>query len=181
MPTKRFHSAGASGGFGPGRMECCVGFAVWAGRPRANKLKQMSNTRLGRQRKVRVTVRMITDAARPRKTSPLRMCNPQTKRGRSELRPYNCELLLFGGGGGFVQAGGHDWVEEGHHRAQLQADLLDLLLLLGFAARQEIRAALFVFFNPCLRKTAVADAREQLLHLLARLLGHNALPGVIIA
>src|SRR5882762_2408305 len=97
--------------------------------------------------------------ARPRKTSPLRMCNPQTKRGRSELRPYNCELLLFGGGGGFVQARGHDRVEEGHHRAQLQADLLDLLLLFRSASRQEIRAAFFVFFDPGLGEAAVADAR----------------------
>src|SRR6266481_246293 len=119
--------------------------------------------------------------ARPRKTSPLRMCNPQTKRGRSELRPYNCELLLFGGGGGFVQAGGHDWVEEGHHRAQLQADLLNLLLLLGFAARQKIRAAFFVLFYPRFGEAPVANAREQFLHLLARLLRNDALPGVIIA
>src|SRR6266404_7735134 len=93
--------------------------------------------------------------ARPRKTSPLRMCNPQTKRGRSELRPYNRERLLFGGGGGFIQARGHDRVEERHHRAQLQADLLDLLLLLGFAARQEIRAALFVLLDPGFGKAAI--------------------------
>src|SRR5260370_6315044 len=96
-------------------------------------------------------------AERSRKTSTLRMCHPQTKRGRSELRPYNCELLLFGGGGGFVQAGGHDWVEERHHRAQFQADLLDLLLLLGFAAGPEIRAALFGFFHPGPCQTARPD------------------------
>src|SRR5258705_13568753 len=99
--------------------------------------------------------------ARPRKTSPLRMCNPQTKRGRSELRPYNCELLLFGGGGGFVQAGGHDRVGERHHRTQLQGDLLDLLLLLGFAARQEIRAALFVFLDPSFEKAATAASGQN--------------------
>src|SRR6267378_3552293 len=119
--------------------------------------------------------------ARPRKTSPLRMCNPQTKRGRSELRPYNCELLLFGGGGGFVQAGGHDWVEERHHCAQLQADLLDLLLLFRFAARQEIRAALFVLLDPGFGEAAVADAGKKFLHFFARLLRNDALPGVIIA
>src|SRR5258708_30942999 len=94
-------------------------------------------------------------------TKPLRPKGPELQ--SEDLCPSR--QLLFCGSGGFVQTGGHDWVKERHHGAQLQADLLDLLLLLGFAACQEIRAALFVFFHPAFNETSVPDAAEKLLHL----------------
>ena len=48
------------------------------------------------------------------------------------------------------------------------------MLLLGLALRQEIRAALFVLFNPLFRKTAIANFREQFFHLFAGLLRDDA-------
>src|SRR5208337_1280812 len=61
MPTKRFHSTGASGGLGPRRRNSVVGFElgrVWAGTKWPEQAKRV---RLRRHRRVRVTGRMIAD------------------------------------------------------------------------------------------------------------------------
>src|SRR5258705_3849240 len=54
------------------------------------------------------------------------------------------------------------------------------MLLLGFALREEVRAALFVLFDPLFRKAAVADLRQQLFHFVTRLLRDDARPGGVV-
>src|SRR5713101_5970262 len=54
-------------------------------------------------------------------------------------------------------------------------------MLLALARGQEVGATLFIFFDPSLGKTAVANLREDLAHLFPRLLGDDARPGGIIA
>src|SRR6266550_5574146 len=72
-------------------------------------------------------------------------------------------------------------IEEGHHAAQLRADLLDRMLLLGRARLVELRTACFVLLDPLRREGAVLDLVEQLLHRLARFRGHDARPGDVVA
>src|SRR6266446_10612361 len=53
-------------------------------------------------------------------------------------------------------------------------------MLLALARGQEVGATLFIFFDPSLGKTAVANLREDLAHLFPRLLGDDARPSGII-
>src|SRR5258708_15618352 len=54
------------------------------------------------------------------------------------------------------------------------------MMLLALAGCQEVGAALFIFFDPRLGETAVANLREDLAHLVPRLLGDDARPGGVI-
>src|SRR5208337_3499166 len=85
------------------------------------------------------------------------------------------------GGGRFRQSRRDDGIEERHHGAELGAKLFNGVLLFGFAFGQEIGAAFFVLFNPCLGKAAIADFSKKLFHSLTSLLRDNARPGVVIA
>src|SRR5947207_226502 len=66
------------------------------------------------------------------------------------------------------------FLEEGHHRAQFLADLFDRLGLRGFAHSQEFLAARLVLLNPLAREFAGLDLRQNLLHLGAGLVIHDA-------
>src|SRR5260370_11067604 len=82
----------------------------------------------------------------------------------------------------FALEAGRDYrLKEGHHGAKFGAESLDGVLLLALTHSQEVRAALFIFIDPRLSETAIADFRENLAHLLARLLGDDARSGRIIA
>src|SRR4029077_8187641 len=74
----------------------------------------------------------------------------------------------FGG-----KAGSDNWLKEGHHGAELGAELFDRMSLLAVPRRQKIRAALFVFLNPFFGEAAIADFGENLAHFLAGLLGDD--------
>src|SRR5260370_23671541 len=120
MPMIRFRSNGTSPGLGPGRRESAVETEVCgcaAGVTAKSELKiKKGIAKDGRQSGV--TCEIITETRRFANGAGTRNVYLATKeRGRSELRPYNRAPLLLGGGRGFVQAGGHDGVEERHHRA----------------------------------------------------------------
>ena len=102
------------------------------------------------------------------------------KKGRGTPRPSSLLLLLFCAGDRF-QSRCNYRVEERHHCSQFQADLFDRLLLFGFAARQKVRAALFVFFNPGFGEAAITNTGKEFFHILASLQRHDTLSGVIIA
>src|SRR5260370_41419290 len=80
-----------------------------------------------------------------------------------------------------LEAGGDHGLQEGHHGAKFGAESLDGVLLLALTHSQEVRAALFIFIDPRLSETAIADFRYNLAHLLARLLGVDAMSVRIIA
>src|SRR5437879_6742385 len=196
----RFQSEDTSAGLGPGRMELaatgalCARKTLDAGRTDASNKQETAKDR----RKDRLTPEIISETqdfanggvreewpeAHPFRGEGFHCTSAIVPRSRkpSGLKglSYTATILLFRRRSGFIQSGGHDGIKERHHRAQLQPDLLDLLLLFRFAPRQEIRAALFVFFDPGLGKTPIPNARKQLLHSIARFLRHNSLPGVII-
>src|SRR5229473_7541256 len=88
--------------------------------------------------------------------------------------------LFFRRGRLVLKSGRDHRLEEWHHGAQLRAELLDGVLLLALTRRQEVRAALFVLFDPGFCETAVADLREDLAHLFSRLFGDDARSGGII-
>src|SRR6266852_7638023 len=89
---------------------------------------------------------------------------------------------LFFRRGSFVLKSGRDHrLEEWHHGAQLRAELLDGVLLLALTPGQEVGAALFIFFDPGLRETAVADFRKDLANLFPGLLGDDPRSGGIIS
>ena len=103
-------------------------------------------------------------------------------------RPRNWERVngqfvasFLGGGGLFFDPRSDDGLEEGHHGAQLGAELLDGVALLALASSEEIRAAGFVFRDPFFCKTAVANLAEDLAHLVARFLRDDAGAGSIVA
>src|SRR4029077_3757332 len=50
----------------------------------------------------------------------------------------------------------------------------DRVMLFALAGGQKVGAALFIFFDPSLSETAVADLCQDLSHLVARLLGDNS-------
>src|SRR5258708_34429354 len=89
--------------------------------------------------------------------------------------------LFFRRGRLVVKSGRDPRLEDWHHGAQVRAELLDGALLLALTRRQEVRAALFVLFDPGFCETAVADLREDLAHLFSRLFGDDARSGRIIA
>src|SRR6185295_8485561 len=60
-------------------------------------------------------------------------------------------------------------IEERHHRAQLRADRLDRLILLGAPRRLEARRTGGDLGDPRLGERAAADVAEQTLHGRARL------------
>src|SRR5262249_22117048 len=65
-------------------------------------------------------------------------------------------------------------VDPRHHRAQVPADLLDLLALCLLAHALEVLLARLVLGDPLLRELARLDVREDLLHRLAGLVGDHA-------
>src|SRR5467141_4554415 len=75
----------------------------------------------------------------------------------------------FGG-----QPGSDNRLKEGHHGTKLWAELFDGVGLLAVPRCQKIGAALFVFLDPFLGETAIADFRENFAHFLARLLGNDS-------
>src|SRR5260370_31667874 len=80
-----------------------------------------------------------------------------------------------------LECGRDHRLEEWDHGAKSRAELLDGVLLLALTRGEEVRAALFVLFDPGFCETAVADLREDLAHLFSRLLGDDARSGGIIA
>ena len=51
-------------------------------------------------------------------------------------------------------------IQEGHHLAQIRADLLQQQVMLALPARVEIRPALLVLFNPFAGEFAILDALQ---------------------
>src|ERR1700741_1689662 len=90
-------------------------------------------------------------------------------------------ILLLRGGRFFFQPGGDDRLQEGHHRAELRAKLLDGVVLFAFAGRQEIRAALLGFLDPFFRVAAIANFCDNSLYFVPRLLRDDAWPGTVVA
>src|SRR5438477_9161281 len=82
--------------------------------------------------------------------------------------------LLVGGRRFSRKAGGNDWLEKRHHGAQARTELLDGILLFGFALGEKILAAIFVFLDPFFGEAAVANLRQEFFHFIASLLGHDA-------
>src|SRR5689334_8578261 len=60
--------------------------------------------------------------------------------------------------------------EPGHQRAELGADLLDLLVVLGLAALEEVRLARVELLDQLPRERAVLDLAQDAAHLLTGLL-----------
>src|SRR5215470_19340670 len=89
--------------------------------------------------------------------------------------------LFFRGGGLDFQPRRDDRLKERHHRAELGTQLLDGMLLLALALGQEIGAAFLILVNPLLGKAPVANFRKNFLHLLPRLLCHDARAGSVVA
>ena len=71
--------------------------------------------------------------------------------------------------------------EKRHHGAKVGAELLDGVLLFGFASGEEIGAALVVFLDPFFGEAAVLDFGEKLLHGFAGFLGDDARAGGVVA
>src|ERR1700756_4718972 len=82
--------------------------------------------------------------------------------------------LLVGRGGLGGEARSDDGLQKRHHGAQAGAELLDGILLFGFALGEEIDAAIFVFLNPFLGETSVFDFGEELLHGFAGFVSDDA-------
>src|SRR5580704_12153971 len=91
-------------------------------------------------------------------------------------------FILLGAGGQLLR---HAYLfllfQECHHLAKFAAYLLDGLIAGGFAHRQELVAAGFVFLHPLLSEIAGLDFFEDLLHLGASLIVDDARAARIIA
>src|ERR1700674_476544 len=82
----------------------------------------------------------------------------------------------------FVLESGRDHrLQERHHGAKFGAELLDRVALLALTRGQEVGTAFFIFLDPGLCETAVANFRKDLAHLFPRLFGDDARSGGIIA
>src|SRR5258706_2684037 len=71
--------------------------------------------------------------------------------------------------------------QERHHLAQLGANFFDLRFLGAFAHSQEVVSAALVLINPLFRELAGLNLRQNLFHLVARLLIHDARTARIVA
>src|SRR6266403_5667746 len=100
---------------------------------------------------------------------------------RDAQRAEQNQVLLFRRGRFGFQAGGNYRLKERHHRTKFRAELFDGQRLLAMASGEEVGAALFVFFDPGLGETTVADFRENLAHFLARLFGDDARSSGVVA
>src|SRR5664280_2849086 len=94
-------------------------------------------------------------------------------------------VMRAGTGGSWSLMSGHlvhdDRVQERHLRSQLYTDLLDELVLFTFAGRLELGAPVPVLVDPLFGVDAVLDLLEDLPHLAARRLGHDARAGRVVA
>ena len=74
------------------------------------------------------------------------------------------------------------FLQPAHHAAQLLAGLLELGVSLESTGSEELgTAACTVLLNPLGSEGTVLDLAQDLLHLLAGLLGDDALAGAVIA
>src|ERR1051325_3416057 len=72
-------------------------------------------------------------------------------------------------------------LDPGHHLAELGADLLDLHIGLLLAHPIEVGRSFGVLFDPLAREPPGGDLLQDLLHLLARALGDDALAARVVA
>src|SRR5580704_11167987 len=85
------------------------------------------------------------------------------------------------GCGFFFESRCDNGLKEGHHGTQPGAELLDGMALLALASGEEVRATSFIFRDPFLGETAVANFGEDLAHFFACFLRDDARAGGVIA
>src|SRR5437867_10762339 len=98
---------------------------------------------------------------------------------RSEFENWRARALFFRCRRFALKSGRDYGLQEGHHGAKFRTELLDRVLLLALARGEKIGAAFFILCDPGLCESAVANLREDLTHLFARLFGDDARSGGI--